>query len=180
MIKPLLYKGLTKEGKWVRGNLVYTTDCEKEHQAIIIPTENNGMYTQENTSYPVSKSDKEYLRKMGKEKFESTDLGFERWYPVDINTVKIINKIEKESCAELFMKNDKIKVTKEIADALYELLNMCGNNSVWAVNEYFDMRFEWEEQGDGLKVLTELGTDNFIKAMYFGYEVKNERAENGV
>ncbi|WP_242298148.1 hypothetical protein [Bacillus cereus group sp. BfR-BA-01382] len=72
------------------------------------------------------------------------------------------------------MKNDKIKVTKEIADALYELLNMCRNDIVCAVNEYFDMRFEWEEQGDGLKVLTELGTDNFIKAMYFGYEVKNE------
>ncbi|HHT7008885.1 TPA: hypothetical protein ACTZ3A_001456 [Bacillus cereus] len=90
MIKPLLYKGLTKEGEWVRGNLVYTTDCEKEHQAIIIPTKNNGMYTQENTSYPVSKTDKEYLRKMGKEKFESTDLGFERWYPVDVNTIEIV------------------------------------------------------------------------------------------
>ncbi len=36
MIQPLLYKGLTKEGEWVRGNLVYTTDCEKEHQAITI------------------------------------------------------------------------------------------------------------------------------------------------
>ncbi len=46
------------------------------------------MYTQENTSYPVSKSDREYLRKMGKEKFETNDLGSERWYPVNVNNIE--------------------------------------------------------------------------------------------
>ncbi|MFJ8528653.1 hypothetical protein [Bacillus sp. NPDC094106] len=172
MIKPTLYKGLTKEGKWVYGNLVYTTDCEIEHQAIIIPTENNGMYTQENTSHPISESDREYLKEMGKTKFETNELGFETWYAVDIQTVELICDENQEDLSEQFSKNKGIQVTKEIADALDELLEMCKHNIPDAVDEYFEMRFEWEEQGDSLQALTYLGTDRFIRAMYFCYKIE--------
>ena len=71
---------------------------------------------------------------------------------------------------------EKIIVTKRVANALEILVEMCQHNRVAAVDEYFEMRYEWEHhESDELKeltVLTELGTDNFIKALYYGYEVE--------
>ncbi len=87
-----LYKGKTPEGNWVYGSLVYSEDCEDEYQAIIIPIKDNGMFTKEDISYPISGSDKWYLKEKGKERFESETLGFEVWYKVDINTVEEVSE----------------------------------------------------------------------------------------
>jgi hypothetical protein len=70
---------------------------------------------------------------------------------------------------------EKIKITQEVKDALEELLEMCGQDRAKAADEYFEMRYHWEEHGsssESLMPLVDFGTDNFIKALYYGYEVE--------
>lgn len=71
------------------------------------------------------------------------------------------------------MEFEKVKVSKEISEALEELMEMCRHNRVEAVDEFFQMRYYWEENGDlVLARLDEFGTDNFVRALYYGYEVE--------
>ncbi|MEK5183316.1 hypothetical protein [Paenibacillus sp. FSL P4-0288] len=91
-IKMPLFKAQTVDGSWVYGNLIITEDAIDEYQAIIIPREDNGLFTKEDISYPVSGSDRAYLKERGLVRFESEDLGFQTWHRVDINTIQIINE----------------------------------------------------------------------------------------
>lgn len=63
--KRVNWRELTKEEWWVEGNLVWSNDSFEEYRAIIIPKENSDMFT----------------------KSENDDLGFEKWYLVDPETV---------------------------------------------------------------------------------------------
>lgn len=69
---------------------------------------------------------------------------------------------------------EKVKVSKGVAEALEELMNDCKQNREEAADEYFEMRYHWEEHDSLSKIympLVEFGTDNFIKALYYGYEI---------
>ena len=65
-----LYKGKTKNGKWVTGNLIHTKDVANEYQAIIVPIESNGMILN-----------------------NDDELSFFIWYKVDINSIEVINSL---------------------------------------------------------------------------------------
>lgn len=64
------YTGQTKDGKWVEGNLVYTSDVDPNYRAIIIPIEDNGMFVGDS----------------------GNDLCFEVFHKVNVQSLKIINQ----------------------------------------------------------------------------------------
>lgn len=64
------YTGQTKDGKWVEGNLVYTSDVDPNYQAIIIPIEDNGMFGADSVD----------------------GLGFEVFHKVNVQSIKLINQ----------------------------------------------------------------------------------------
>ena len=53
-------------GEWVEGNIILSKDADEEYKAIIIPSVNSNMFTEDS----------------GNE-----DLGFENWYKVDPSTI---------------------------------------------------------------------------------------------
>lgn len=53
-------------GEWVEGNIILSKDADEEYKAIIIPSVNSNMFTEDS----------------GNE-----DLGFENWYKVDQSTI---------------------------------------------------------------------------------------------
>lgn len=53
-------------GEWVEGNIILSKDADEEYKAIIIPSVNSNMFT-ENSG--------------------NEDLGFENWYKVDSSTI---------------------------------------------------------------------------------------------
>ena len=53
-------------GEWVEGNIILSKDADEEYKAIIIPSVNSNMFTQDSCD---------------------KDLGFENWYKVDPSTI---------------------------------------------------------------------------------------------
>jgi len=68
---------------------------EETIKAIIIPSIENGLFTQEEVSYPISGSDRAYLKEKGLDRFESELLGFEVWHKVHIDTVQKVSSSQK-------------------------------------------------------------------------------------
>lgn len=69
---------------------------------------------------------------------------------------------------------NKVLVTEEEKEALDWLLKVCKQNKAEAVEEFIEMRYEWEESNDKDYIaLSKMETDRFIRAIYFGYEQEN-------
>ena len=70
-MREILFKAKRVDnGEWVEGNLVLSNDAEEDFRAIIIPNIDSNMFTKHIGFKEVS-----------------CDLGFEKWYKVDKNTI---------------------------------------------------------------------------------------------
>ena len=74
-------------GEWVEGNIILSKDADEEYKAIIIPSVNSNMFTEDS----------------GNE-----DLGFENWYKVDQSTICQCTGM-KDKNGKLIWENDIVK-----------------------------------------------------------------------
>ena len=81
-------------GEWVEGNIVLSKDADDEYKAIIIPSVNSNMFTQESCN---------------------EDLGFENWYKVDPSTICQCTGL-KDKNGKLIWENDVVRFKHEKFD----------------------------------------------------------------
>lgn len=82
-------------GEWVEGNIILSKDADEEYKAIIIPSVNSNMFTEDS----------------GNE-----DLGFENWYKVDQSTICQYTGLTDKNGQKIW-ENDVVKCIDKNSDS---------------------------------------------------------------